>query len=90
MAREGLNITTVVFANRAYSVLRREFLNLGIGDPGRQASNLFDIGRPDLDWVLLAKGMGVPASRVTSLDAFATALRQGLESTGPTLVEVPI
>lgn len=90
MAREGLNITTVVFANHAYSVLKREFLNLGIGDPGRQASNLFDIGRPDLDWVLLAKGMGVPASRVTSLDAFATALQQGFESGGPTLVEVPL
>jgi acetolactate synthase-1/2/3 large subunit len=90
MAREGLNITTVVFANRAYSVLKREFLNLGVGDPGRQASNLFDIGRPDLSWVLLARGMGVPASRVTSLDAFAIALRQGFDATGPTLIEVPL
>jgi len=51
---------------------------------------LFDIGRPTLDWVHLAKGMGVPASRVTSLDAFAKALREGIESDGPTLIEVPL
>jgi acetolactate synthase-1/2/3 large subunit len=90
MARESLKVTTVIFANRAYAVLKREFSGLGVGDPGPRAANLFDIGRPDLDWVLLAKGMGVPASRVTSLDAFAKALREGFESGGPTLVEVPL
>jgi len=90
MAREGLNVTTVVFANRDYAVLKREFANLGIGNPGSRASNLFEIGRPDLDWVSLAKGMGVPGTRVTSLDAFAKALREGFESEGPTLIEVHV
>src|SRR5208283_4071258 len=59
MARESLKITTVVFANRAYGVLRREFAGLGVGNPGPRAADLFDIGSPDLDWVLLAKSMGV-------------------------------
>jgi acetolactate synthase-1/2/3 large subunit len=90
MAREGLKITTVIFANRAYSVLRREFSNLGIGDPGLIASSLFDIGRPDLDWVCLAKGMGITADRATSLEGFCLLLRQGFESSGPTLIEVSI
>jgi acetolactate synthase-1/2/3 large subunit len=90
MAREGLNVTTVVFANHTYGVLQREFLGLGIGAPGPRAANLFDIGRPTLDWVHLAKGMGVPGSRVTSLEAFAKALRDGFESDGPTLIEVPL
>ena len=90
MAREGLNITTVIFANRAYSVLKREFSNLGIGEPGAKASSLFDIGRPDLDWVSLAKGMGVPAARVISLDEFSRVLRTNLDSSGPKLIEVPI
>jgi acetolactate synthase-1/2/3 large subunit len=90
MAREELNVTTVVFANRAYGVLQREFLGLGIGAPGPRAANLFDIGRPNLDWVYLAKGMGVPGSRVTSLEAFAKALRDGFESDGPALIEVPL
>ena len=90
MAREGLNITTVIFANRAYSVLKREFSNLGIGEPGAKASSLFDIGRPDLDWVSLAKGMGVPAERVISLDEFSRLLRTSFDSSGPKLIEVPI
>jgi acetolactate synthase I/II/III large subunit len=90
MAREGLKITNVIFANRLYAVLKREFLNLGIGDPGKQASDLFEIGRPDLDWVALAKGMGIPGTRVTSLDEFVTALRRAFQSEGPTLIEVPL
>jgi acetolactate synthase-1/2/3 large subunit len=90
MAREGLRVTTVVFANRSYAVLQREFSGLGIGAPGPRAAALFDIGRPTLDWVHLAKGMGVPAARVTTLDAFAKALKEGFESGGPSLIEVPL
>lgn len=88
MAREALSVTTVVFANRTYAVLKREFTNLGIGDPGPRAANLFDIGRPNLDWSLLGKGMGVPSTRVTSLDAFGKALRESIETEGPMLIEV--
>jgi acetolactate synthase I/II/III large subunit len=88
MAREGLNVTTVVFANRTYAVLHREFSGLGVGAPGQRASNLFDIGRPDLDWVHLAKGMGVPGIRVDNLESFSKALRDGFNAEGPTLIEV--
>jgi acetolactate synthase-1/2/3 large subunit len=90
MAREGLNVTTVVFANRRYAVLQREFLSLGLGSPGPRAASLFDIGHPTLDWVYLAKSMGVPGRRVASLDEFGRALREGFASDGPTLIEVPI
>jgi len=90
MAREGLNVTTVVFANRTYAVLQREYAGIGVGAPGPRAASLFDIGSPTLDWVHLARGMGVPASRVTTLDAFAKAVREGFEADGPTLIEVPL
>jgi len=90
MAHESLKVTTVVFANRDYAVLKREFSYLGVGDPGRRALDMFEIGRPDLDWVHLAKGMGVPGTRVTSLEGFAKALREGFESEGPSLIEVPV
>ncbi len=89
MARESLNVTTVVFANRDYAVLKREFSYLGIGNPGTRALGMFEIGRPDLDWVQLAKGMGVPGTRVSSLDEFGKALRAGLDGEGPMLIEVP-
>jgi acetolactate synthase-1/2/3 large subunit len=90
MAREGLNVTIVVFANRDYAVLKREFSYLGVGSPGPRAAAMFEIGRPDLDWVQLAKGMGLAGSRVTSLEGFSRALREGFESEGPSLIEVPL
>ncbi len=90
MARESLAVTTVVFANRDYAVLKREFSYLEIGNPETRALGMFEIGRPDLDWVQLAKGMGVPATRVTSLSEFAKALREGFASEGPMLIEVPL
>jgi acetolactate synthase-1/2/3 large subunit len=90
MARESLKVTTLVFANRDYAVLKREFSYLGVGKPGNRALDMFEIGRPDLDWVHLAKGMGVPGTRVTSLEAFSRALREGFASGGPSLIEVPL
>jgi acetolactate synthase-1/2/3 large subunit len=90
MAREGLNVTTVVFANDAYAVLKREFSYLDIGDPGPRASSLFEIGRPHLDWVQLAQGMGVSGTRAASLDEFGKALRKAFEGEGPSLIEVRV
>ncbi|MGH9738285.1 MAG: acetolactate synthase large subunit [Candidatus Acidiferrales bacterium] len=90
MAREGLHVVTVVFANRAYGVLKREYSNLGIGEAGQRAKALFNIGEPDLDWVALAHGMGVPGTRVTSLEEFAAALTRGFKGEGPSLIEVPL
>lgn len=90
MARESLNITTVILSNRVYSVLKREFANLGFGEAGPAARDLFEIDRPELDWVCLAKGMGLPGRRVTSLEEFSNALLQAYSSGGPTLIEVPV
>jgi acetolactate synthase I/II/III large subunit len=90
MAREGLKVTTVVFANHDYAVLKREFSYLGVGNPGPRALDMFEIGHPDLGWIHLAKGMGAPASRATSLEGFAKLLREGFESEGPSLIEVPL
>jgi acetolactate synthase-1/2/3 large subunit len=89
MARGSPIVTTVVFANRTCAVLQREFAGLGVGPPGPRAADLFDIGRPALDWVRLAKGMGLPANRVSTLDAFSKAMRERFEGDGPRMIEVP-
>lgn len=88
MARESLDITVIVFANRSYQILRGEFNQVGAGAPGKRASDMLSIDRPALDWVSLSIGHGVPASRVTTLGEFADALRRGLDAPGPNLVEV--
>jgi len=51
---------------------------------------MFDSGKPELDWTLLAREMGVPAARVTSLDALGKAVRAGLQNQGPSLIEIPV
>ncbi len=90
MAREKLNVTTVIYANRVYGVLKREFTSLGIGEPGARALDMFEIGRPEIDWVSLAKGMGVRAVRANSLEHFAGALGDGFAEAGPSLIQVDL
>src|SRR5438132_314526 len=86
-AREGLDVTTVVFANRTYAILRHELSGVRAGTPGPKAADMLDIGRPDLDWVALARGMGVPASRATTAEEFNKQFAAGLATSGPYLVE---
>jgi len=87
-AREGLDVVTIVFANRSYQILRAEFDGVGAGEPGRRALDMLNIDRPALDWVSLAKGMGVPARAVTTADEFNKALAEANAEQGPRLIEV--
>ncbi|MEY2434076.1 MAG: acetolactate synthase large subunit [Acidimicrobiaceae bacterium] len=88
MAREGLNVVTVLYNNRAYAVLNME---LGrVGASGEKAKKMFDLSTPQLDFVALANGMGVPASRATTADEFVIALEKALQEPGPTLIEAMI
>ena len=89
-ARESLDVTTVVLANRKYRILNIEYQRVGAGAPGARARSMMDIGNPDLDWVNLAKGMGVPASRVTTTDELNRQLAAYLAEPGPNLIEAVI
>ncbi|MFK7880456.1 acetolactate synthase large subunit [Roseobacter sp.] len=88
MARESLDITVIVFANRGYQILRNELTNVGVTEVGRNAQAMFDVENPVLDWVSLAKGHGVPATRTHGAEGFARELRASLTSDGPALIEV--
>ncbi len=91
-AREHLDITTVVYANRAYDILRIELQRVGaqtaVGRrPGPKAQSLLDLTSPTLDFVRIAKGMGVPARRVGTAEELAEALRWAFDEPGPHLIE---
>ncbi len=88
MAREGLDVTMVVFANRAYKILLGELNNVGAAAPGANALSMLTLDRPDLDWVALAKGYGVEAGRAKTLEELAVQFRRGLAVAGPYLIEV--
>jgi acetolactate synthase I/II/III large subunit len=87
-AREGLNVVTIVFANRIYQILRGEFDNVGAGEPGQRAQDMLKLDRPTLDFVAMAKGMGVPARAVANADDFNKALAEAVAEPGPRLIEV--
>ncbi|MCB1014685.1 MAG: acetolactate synthase large subunit, partial [Acidimicrobiales bacterium] len=87
-AREDLNVTTVVYNNHAYDILNLELGRVGAGEPGPKAKAMFDLHGPDLDFVKLAGGMGVPASRPTTAEEFADAFEMALAEPGPYLIEV--
>ncbi|WP_321845865.1 acetolactate synthase large subunit [Paraburkholderia bannensis] len=88
MVREQLDITVVIFANRAYQILRGEFANVGAGEPGPSATSMLSLDRPNLDWVALAQGMGMNATRVSELETFQRQFKRALASQGPSLIEV--
>ena len=87
-AREKLNITNIIFANRTYATLASELVKVGVPSPGLRARDMLEIGRPDLDWCLMARGMGVEAHRATDMETFNRLLADSLRSSGPTLIEV--
>ncbi len=86
-ARERLDVVSVIFANRAYKILRAELKQMGIAVPGPKAAATLDLRNPDLDWVKLAEGMGVPGSRALSCEEFADHLRDAIRHPGPRLIE---
>jgi len=87
MAREHLDVTTVIFANRSYGILKVELGRVG-ATPSEATLAMFDLRRPDLDWVQLAQGMGVEAVRVDTIEAFADAFASAMGARGPRLIEV--
>ena len=86
-AREGLDVTTVICANREYRILRVELARADIHTPGPQAEALTSLRDPELDWAALARGMGVPGARVETAEAFAAELGKALAEPGPHLIE---
>ena len=88
-AREGLDVTTLaVLEPQLRDPASGELANVGAGNPGRKALDMLDLGHPDLDWVGLARSMGVPGARVTTMEAFNDRFAEGVATPGPFLVEV--
>jgi acetolactate synthase-1/2/3 large subunit len=88
-AREKLNVTTVILANRKYAILLGELANVG-ANPGRTALDMMDIGNPDLDWVKIAAGMGVEGARAKNMQEFNDLFESANRRSGPFVIELVI
>ncbi|MET1002942.1 MAG: acetolactate synthase large subunit, partial [Acidimicrobiia bacterium] len=89
-ARERLDVTTVLYDNRSYAILNIELGRVGAGAGGPRAQSLLDLSNPALDWVALAQGMGVDATRPDSAEEFTDALERSLREPGPHVIVVTI
>jgi acetolactate synthase-1/2/3 large subunit len=87
MAREGLDVTCVVFANRSYRILNIELTRVGATSAGPRAKAMLDLTKPDLDFVAMARGMGVDAVRPDSAEAFCRAFERAMRESGPHVIE---
>jgi acetolactate synthase I/II/III large subunit len=89
-AREGLDVVTIVFNNRSYAVLNMELDRVGADAPGPKAKSLLDLSRPDIDFVAVSQGLGVPATRATTADELSDQLGRALAQPGPALIEAMV
>jgi acetolactate synthase-1/2/3 large subunit len=90
-ARENLNVTTVLYDNSAYDILRIELQRVGAGSaPGPKALDLLDLSRPTMDFVKIAEGMGVPTRRARTAEELADALRGAFAEPGPHLIDAVV
>ncbi len=86
-ARESLHVTTIVCANQSYRILEIEQARAGVTEPGSATRAFTELRPPELDWVALARGQGVPAARARTAEELARELRRALGEPGPYLIE---
>ncbi|HEX7304846.1 acetolactate synthase large subunit [Lentzea sp.] len=89
-AREGLDVTTVVLNNSSYAILAGELGRVGVFHDADLARAREFIDISGVDFVALAAGMGVPATRADTAEGFAAQLREALAEPGPHLIEAVV
>ena len=90
MARERLNVTSVIMNNASYAILNVELQRVGAQSQGPKALSQLDLRNPGLDFVQMSQGLGVPATRATTAEEFVEALEKALATPGPHLIEAMV
>jgi acetolactate synthase-1/2/3 large subunit len=90
MAREQLDVTTVIFNNRSYAILNIELERVKARGAGTKAKSQLDLSGPDIDFVQLAGGLGVPAARADTAGDFARELERAFAEPGPHLIDAVV
>jgi len=86
-AREKLPITTVILNNRRYNILIGEYRGVG-ATPGKTAMDMLDLSNPAIDWVHLARSLGVEAAHAETLEQCADLMRQSFLRPEPFLIDL--
>jgi acetolactate synthase-1/2/3 large subunit len=87
MMNENLNVTVIVLNNRSYAILNIELERVNAKGAGPKAKSQLDLSKTKIDFVALAKGMGVPAEIATTAEEFNDALERAIREPGPHLID---
>lgn len=87
LVRENADIAIVLFNNRSYAILNYEMSRVGAGQPTEQTLSMLRLTPPDIDWVLIAQGMGMRAVRAETADSFHRHFADAMSMKGPCLIE---
>jgi len=87
MAREKLNVVSIIFNNRSYAILKVELQRVGAVGAGAKAQAQLDLKTPPIDFVRLGESMGVASRRAATTDEFLAAFEHALGTPGPHLIE---
>ena len=90
IARENLDVTTIIFNNRSYAILNIELERVGAESAGPKAKSQLDLSQPEIDFVSIAEGMGVPAVKVTTAKELNKALKKAFSEPGPYLIDAVV
>ncbi len=90
MAREQLDITVVILNNHAYAILQLELMRVGASAAGPKAQSLLELSKPGIDFVAIAEGFGVPATRATTAEELATHFSAAIAEPGPHLIDAVV
>ncbi len=74
MAREQLDVTVVIFNNRSYGILNIGLGRVGAQGDGPRAKAQLDLSGPNLDFVEIGTGSGVPSLRAETAQGLLAAL----------------
>jgi acetolactate synthase-1/2/3 large subunit len=90
MARESLNVITILLNNRSYAILNMELDRVGAEVGGPRAKDMLDLSRPDIDFTAIAKGLGLHSTRATTAHEFVDQLGRALVTPGPAVIEAMV
>jgi acetolactate synthase-1/2/3 large subunit len=90
MAREQLDITVVLLDNSAYAILQLELMRVGASAGGPKARSLLDLSNPGIDFVAVAEGLGVPATRATTAEELGDQFGAAVTEPGPHLIDAVV
>ena len=84
---ENLDVTVIILNNRSYAILNIELERTGAQGAGPKAKSQLDLSKTEIDFVSIAKGMGMPAETATTAKEFNDALERAISEPGPHLID---